>query len=69
MITALIDGEPLQDSLRKASSRLKADRKQLMASMDEKRSPSHPSHPIILKDIRDHIDFLSDQQKKLEVNS
>ena len=34
-----------------------------MASMDEKLSPSHR---IVLTDIRDHIDFLSKQQDKLE---
>ena len=35
-----------------------------MASMDEQLSSSHL---IVLRDIRDHIDFLSEQQKKLEV--
>ena len=64
MVNALIDGESLQDIIRKADGRLKADRKQLMASMDEELSPSHR---IILRDIRDHIQFLSQQQHKLEV--
>ncbi|WP_206679274.1 IS110 family transposase, partial [Endozoicomonas acroporae] len=63
MVNALIDGESLQDIIKKADSRLKADRKQLMASMDEELSPSHR---IVLTDIRDHIDFLSKQQDKLE---
>lgn len=35
-----------------------------MACMDEKLSPSHL---IVLKDIRAHIDFLSDQQQALEI--
>ncbi len=64
MVNALIDGESLQDIIKKAGGRLKADRKQLMASMDEKLSPSHL---IVLKDIRDHINFLSEQQQKLDV--
>ncbi len=64
MVNALIDGESLQDIIKKADGRLKADRKQLMASMDEKLSPSHL---IVLKDIRDHINFLSEQQQKLDV--
>ena len=64
MVNALIDGEPLKDIIKKADGRLKADRKQLMASMDEQLSSSHL---IVLRDIRDHIDFLSEQQKKLEV--
>ena len=63
MVNALIDGESLQDIIKKAGGRLKADRKQLMASMDEKLSPSHL---IVLKDIRDHINFLSEQQQKLD---
>ncbi len=63
MVNALIDGESLQDIIKKADGRLKADRKQLMASMDEKLSPSHL---IVLKDIRDHINFLSEQQQKLD---
>ena len=64
MVNALIDGESLQDIIKKADGRLKADRKQLMASMDEKLSPSHL---IVLKGIRGHIDFLSEQQKTLDV--
>ncbi len=64
MVNALIDGESLQDIIKKADGRLKADRKQLMASMDEKLSPSHL---VVLKDIRDHINFLSEQQQKLDV--
>ena len=64
MVNALIDGEFLQNIIKKADGRLKADRKELMASMDEKLSPSHL---IVLKDIRDHINFLSEQQQKLEV--
>ncbi len=64
MVNALIDGESLQEIIKKADGRLKADRKQLMESMDEKLSPSHL---IVLKDIRDHIHFLSEQQQKLEV--
>lgn len=63
MVNALIDGESLPDIIKKADSRLRADRKQLMDSMDEKLSPSHL---IVLRDIRDHIDFLSKQQQKLE---
>ncbi len=63
-VNALIDGESLQEIIKKADGRLKAARKQLMASMDEKLSPSHL---IMLKDIRDHINFLSEQQHKLEV--
>ena len=63
MVNALIDGESLQDIIKKADGRLKADRKQLMASMDEELSLSHR---IVLSDIRDHIDFLSRQQQALE---
>ena len=63
MINALIDGASPQDIIKKADSRLKADRKELMASMDEELSLSHR---IVLTDIRDHIDFLSKQQDKLE---
>ena len=64
MVNALIDGESLQDIIKKADGRLRADRKQLMASMDEKLSPSHL---IVLKDIRNHIEFLSEQQQALEI--
>lgn len=64
MVNALIDGESLQSIIKKADGRLKADRKQLMDSMDEQLSPSHL---IVLRDIRDHIAFLSEQQNKLEV--
>ena len=64
MVNALIDGESLQDIIKKADGRLKADRKQLMDSMDENLSPSHL---IVLKDIRNHIAFLGEQQRALEV--
>ncbi|UYM15493.1 IS110 family RNA-guided transposase [Endozoicomonas euniceicola] len=64
MVNALIDGESLQDIIKKADGRLKADKKQLMASMDEKLSTSHL---IVLRDIRSHIDFLGEQLQKLEV--
>lgn len=63
MVNALIDGESLQDIIKKADGRLKVDRKQLMASMDEELSPSHR---MVLRDIRDHIDFLTKQLHKLE---
>ncbi len=64
MVNALIDGESLPEILKKADGRLKADRKKLMESMDEELPPSHR---IVLKDIRDHIDFLNTQQQALEV--
>lgn len=64
MVNALIDGESLSDIIKKADGRLKADKKDLMASMDEELSASHR---IVLKDIRDHIEFLSKQQQALEV--
>ena len=39
MVNALIDGESLPDIIKKADGRLKADRKDLMASMDEELHP------------------------------
>ncbi|WP_252176686.1 IS110 family transposase [Endozoicomonas sp. 4G] len=64
MVNALIDGESLRDIVNKADYRVKADKKQLMASMDEQLSPSHL---IVLKSIRGHINFLSEQQRELEI--
>lgn len=63
MVNALIDGESLPEIIKKADGRLKADKKDLMASMDETLSPSHR---VVLADIRDHIAYLTEQQQKLE---
>lgn len=65
MVDALIDGEPLQEIIKKADVRLKASRKDLMASMDEQLSPSHL---MVLKDIREHIRFLEKQLQPLEIH-
>ena len=64
MVNALLDGKPLAEIIKLADGRLKADRKQLMDSLDETLSPSHR---VVLKGLRAHIDFLSRQQQALEV--
>lgn len=63
MINALIDGETLRDIVKKADHRLRADRRDLMASLDEQLSLSHR---LVLTDIRDHIAFMEKQQSYLE---
>ena len=63
MVNALIDGEPLRDIVKKADGRLRADRRDLMASLDEQLSMSHR---LVLTDIRDHIQFMEKQLTSLE---
>ena len=63
MVNALIDGEPLRDIVKKADGRLRADRRDLMANLDEQLSMSHR---LVLTDIRDHIQFMEKQLTSLE---
>ena len=63
LVNGLIEGKPLCHLIKKVDPRLKADRNELMASMDENLTPSHI---YILRNIKKHIEFLESQLDELE---
>ncbi|WP_133309584.1 IS110 family transposase [Parashewanella spongiae] len=63
LVNGLIEGKPLCDLIKMVDPRLKADRSELMASMDETLTPSHL---YILRNIKSHIEFLEKQLAELE---
>ena len=64
LVNGLIDGEPLVELVKKVHTRLRADLKDLVASMDEVITSAHR---IVLRGIKDHIEFLKKQIAALEV--
>ena len=58
LVNGLIDGVPLKVLIDKVHTRLRADKKDLMASMDEELSPAHR---MVLRGIKEHIEFLEYQ--------
>lgn len=63
LVNGLIEGKPLCYLIKKVDPRLKADRGELMSSMDESLTPSHL---YILRNIKSHIEFLEKQLAELE---
>ena len=64
LVNGLIDGEPLVELVKTVHTRLRADIKDLVASMDEVITPAHR---IVLRGIKDHIEFLEKQIAALEM--
>lgn len=63
LVNGLIDGTPLITLVAKVHTRLKADKKDLIASMDEALSPAHR---VVLRGIKEHVQFLERQVASLE---
>lgn len=63
LVNGLIDGLPLKELVEHVHTRLRADKKDLLASMDEELSSAHR---VVLRGIKEHIEFLEKQIASLE---